>query len=209
MSGTAEHWNRIFSSRDDPELGWYENDAGQTLKFLQDILDIETATIFLPGAGTSVLVDALLPHCRHLLLNDISDAALGKLRKKIGDTEKVSWVHHDIARPLPAGLPAIDVWVDRAVLHFLLEEEQIEGYFSNLHVSVKEAGHVLLAEFSAEGAARCAGLDLHHYSAEEMAARLGSEFTLLRQEPYVFINPRGEPRPYTYALFQRDHNSRL
>jgi len=203
MTSTTEHWNQIFTAKADPELGWYESDAAQTLKFIQDVPDLTSATIFLPGAGTSVLVDALLPLCRHLVLNDISDTALNKLKEKIKEENKVSWLHHDISKSLPNEVPVVDLWIDRAVLHFLLEENQIEGYFQNLRSTVKEGGHVLLAEFAPDGAPKCAGLDLHRYSTEEMTERIGPDFDLIQEERYVFINPFGDPRPYTYALFQR------
>jgi EEF1A lysine methyltransferase 2 len=204
MPSTTEHWNQIFSAKADPELGWYESDADQTLKFIQNVPELDSAIVFLPGAGTSVLVDALLPLCGHLVLNDISDAALKKLNEKINEKKKVSWLHHDISKPLPKEVPSADLWIDRAVLHFLLEEDQIEGYFKNLRITVKAGGHALLAEFALDGAPKCAGLDLHRYSVEEMTERIGPEFNLIQHERFLFINPFGDPRPYTYALFKRE-----
>lgn len=203
MPSTTEHWNNIFNTKADSELGWHESDADQTMRFLDEIPDLDSATVFLPGAGTSVLVKELLPRCRHLVLNDISDAALRKLKEKIQNEQKVSWLHHDISKPLPNGIPSAELWIDRAVLHFLLEDSQISGYFKNLQATVKAGGYVLLAEFAPDGAPKCAGLDLHRYSAEEMAERIGSDFTLVRQERYVFTSPFGDPRPYIYALFRR------
>lgn len=60
MTTVNRHWNAIFSTKLDSELGWYERDATQTLKFLELIPENHTATIFLPGAGTSVLVEELV-----------------------------------------------------------------------------------------------------------------------------------------------------
>lgn len=57
MLGATQHWNEIFTTKADAKLGWYESDAAQTLKFLADIPDLAEATVFLPGAGTSVLVE--------------------------------------------------------------------------------------------------------------------------------------------------------
>ena len=84
MTTPNQHWNAIFSAKTDPELGWYERNAAQTLKFLDLIPESRTATIFLPGAGTSVLVDELVSRGSRLILNDISDEALKKLKKRIG-----------------------------------------------------------------------------------------------------------------------------
>jgi SAM-dependent methyltransferase len=207
MNTQNPHWDEIFSGKTDTELGWYESDASQTLKFL-DKIDLSEATIFLPGAGTSVLVDALLPRCSHIVLNDISDEALKKLEGRIGTNQgKVSWLHYDMSKPLPFGTPAVDVWIDRAVLHFLCTEEDIQSYFDNLRSLLSVGGYALMAEFSNDGASKCAGLDLHRYSVEEMTERIGPDFTLMNEERYVFINPSGDPRPYIYALYKRTQHS--
>jgi hypothetical protein len=204
VATSNEHWNAIFSAKQDPELGWYEKDASQTLKFLEIIPHRESETVFLPGAGTSVLVDELLARGYNLILNDISDEALNKLKTRIGSNDRVTWLHHDISKPLPNGLPSTDIWIDRAVLHFLLEEEAIKGYFTNLHSSLRNGGHALLAEFSSIGAPKCAGLNLHRYSIEEMNMRMGPHFQLLSHEDYIFTNPSGAPRPYIYSLYRKD-----
>ena len=204
MNTPQQHWNTIFSTKADPDLGWHEGDVAQTLKFLDFIPQTKAAAIFLPGAGTSILVDALLSRGARLILNDISDEALKKLRQRIGShPDRLTWLHHDISKPLPGGLPRADIWIDRAVLHFLLDETQIAGYFDNLRSAVRPGGHALLAEFSILGAPKCAGLDVHRYSVEEMAERLGAGFELVQQEDFTFINPSGDPRPYVYALFRR------
>jgi len=203
MTDLNEHWNSLFSSRTDPDLGWYESDVSQTLKFLDRASIGKDARVFLPGAGTSLLVDELLARGHELVLNDISDEALQKLKRRIGGDRKVTWLHHDISRPLPGGVLPVDLWIDRAVLHFLVEEDAIEGYFANVCSAVRSGGHVLLAEFSTEGATRCAGLAVHRYSVAEMQQRLGGDFELLEQEAYTYINPQGGQRPYIYALFAR------
>lgn len=203
MASPNEHWNAIFSAKTDPELGWYEKDASQTLKYLEKIPHKESATVFLPGAGTSVLVEELLAKGYRIILNDISDSALQKLKERVGDNDRLTWLHHDISKPLPDGLPLVDIWIDRAVLHFLLNEEDIKGYFVNLHSSLRNGGYALLAEFSSEGAPKCAGLQLHRYSIDELNMRVGPNFQLVEHEDYVFINPYGDARPYIYSLYRK------
>lgn len=199
-----QHWNAIFASRADAQLGWYERESARTLHMLDLVPRQDAAMAFLPGAGTSVLVDELLGRGLRLVVNDISDAALGKLKARFGERpHDIVWLHHDISRPLPANVPPVDLWIDRAVLHFLLSDAAITGYFDNLRTVLRPGGHVLLAEFSLAGAPKCAGLDVHRYDAPEMAARLGPGFILVRQEDHTFINPAGDERPYVYALFKR------
>lgn len=204
MSTKQEHWNQIFNTKSDQELGWYEKDAYQTLSFLgiENLPKLET--IFIPGAGTSLLIDTLLKYAKTLILNDISNTALEKLKSRIGNPpNNIIWFHHDISQELPRGLPDSDLWIDRAVLHFLLKESDIDQYFANLKRNLKPGGHVFFAEFSLNGAEKCAGLELHRYSLDEFNQRLEGEFNLIKHEQYTFINPFGDPRPYLYALYQK------
>ncbi len=203
MTTPKEHWDAIFSTKAEPELGWYERDVSQTLKFLDSIPQSKSATVFLPGAGTSVLVDELLARGHKLILNDISGEALNNLRNKIDMNDRLTWLHHDISKLLPDNIPQAHIWIDRAVLHFLLAEADILGYFANLHSALHRGGYALLAEFSTTGALKCAGLELHRYSIEEMTSRMGSDFGLIKHEEYTYINPFGDERPYIYALFEK------
>jgi SAM-dependent methyltransferase len=204
MKSNGQHWDRIFAGTRDEKLGWYENDPSKTLELLSGLPTLSGLTVFLPGAGTSVLVETLLERGAGLVLNDISAEALNKVRERLGKKAgDVTWLCQDIARPVPPSLPAIDLWIDRAVLHFLTEEEDISGYMDNLRTLLRPGGRALFAEFSMDGAVECAGLTLHRYSAGELTARLGAGFTLLNHFDHVYTNPFGEPRPYVYALFAR------
>ncbi|MCF7849472.1 MAG: class I SAM-dependent methyltransferase, partial [Kiritimatiellales bacterium] len=189
----------------DEELGWYENKPDQTLRLLNQVPGWSCSTIFLPGAGTSVLIDFLRETNATLVLNDISSVALERVRERLGDRSSgVDWVCQNIADPLGAAVPDIDIWIDRAVLHFLTEEEDIQGYFRNVTAKVKIGGHALFAEFAPHGAPKCAGLELHRYSIEELTERLGAGFALVDHFDHTYLNPAGDPRPYIYALFKRE-----
>ncbi len=210
MTGLNTHWNAIYEHKSEQKLGWYEEDLSQSFKFIQLIPDYKKATIFIAGAGTSTLVDRLHEQGNTLILNDISDTALNKLQNRLAEActfkwheYKHQWLCYDISQDLPNNTATVDVWIDRAVLHFLLTEEAIQGYFKNVQKIVKQGGFVLLAEFSIMGAKQCAGLEVHRYSLTEMQQRLGDSFTLIDAEDYNYINPFGDKRPYLYALFQK------
>lgn len=202
MANRSEHWDAIFSEKDDQDLGWYEHDISQTLKFLKPIKINADQRLFVAGAGTSNLVDELFKTGAYLILNDISIQALSKLESRLTAGQRYQTLHQDMSTPL-AQIEPVDIWIDRAVLHFLLDESAITQYFDNLRASLRRGGYVLLAEFAKKGAEKCAGLPVHQYCVEEMQERLGDEFVLLETEDYQFVNPRGQKRPYVYALFQR------
>jgi len=198
------HWDRIFThATDDSRLGWYEKDSSQTLKYLEMTRLSPPATVFLAGAGTSTLADDLLTAGYGLIVNDVSGVALAVLRDRTGSRGRAAWLEHDLARPLPDDLPIVDLWIDRAVLHFLLEETEIDAYFANMQNSVRPGGYVLQAQFSTQAAAKCAGLDLHRYSLDELCRRVGEQFSLIHHETYQYTMPGGDLRPYLYALFKK------
>jgi len=206
MNELNQHWNQIFENKQGDELGWFEDDISQTLKFIDQMSLSAPSRIFIPGAGTSQLVDKLYGDGHQLLLNDLSDSALAQLQQRLTQDHDrgndAEYLEQDISQPLNIETDSIDAWIDRAVLHFLLDESAIQGYFDNLKSSVKKGGYVLLAEFSKQGAKKCAGLEVHQYDLEEMLQRLGDGFRLITAEDFEFINPFGDSRPYIYGLFK-------
>lgn len=204
MGSSCKHWDAIFSNTEDPELGWYEKDVSKTLELLDQIPEWGRVTIFLPGAGTSLLIEELLSGGAELVLNDISIAALNRVRKRLKTRSKnISWLCQDIAQPLQGQLPDVGIWIDRAVLHFLTDKKDIDGYFKNLKSALQGGGYAIFAEFSRTGAKQCAGLTLHRYSIEELSKRLGPSFTLVSHFDHTYINCHGDPRPYVYALYKK------
>lgn len=204
MKSIPAHWDAIFAKTATMELGWYEQDSRLSIQFLNQIKSWQTATIFVAGAGTTNLIEELLTKNTNLVVNDISAEAINIMKSRVGGKAKnITWLCQDISAPLPSFLQPIDIWFDRAVLHFLVDDEDIVSYFNNIKSSVKISGHVILAEFSKTGALKCAGLNVHRYSLEELANNLGSDFQLLNHFETNFINPRGDPRPYIYGLFKR------
>ncbi len=205
MKSSNKHWDTIFADTEDSKLGWYEKGASQTLELVNQIPEWEKSTIFLPGVGTSVLIEALLSRGVKLVLNDISIEALNRVKDRLnGEGRKIDWLCQDISQPIQGTMPDVGIWIDRAVLHFLTDEDDIKGYFENIKSTLKPGGYAIFAEFSKTGAPKCAGLTLHRYSIEELSEKLGSSFKLVSHFDYTYINPNGDPRPYIYALYKRE-----
>lgn len=203
MKTFADHWNEIFHQTDENKLGWHEHDFSQTIKYLDRIPDWRNSKVFVPGVGISGLIDVLLEVGAELVLNDISSEAIEKAKASYRDkTDNICWLCQDISKTLPENISDIDIWIDRAVLHFLVDDNAVEAYFRNVHAAVKLGGHALFAEFSKTGATKCAGLDVRRYSLEELKNQL-PEFEVVASDEYTYINPHGDPRPYIYALFKR------
>ncbi len=203
MKALNEHWNEIFIKTDEKKLGWYEDDFSQTMKFLNLIPKWGNKKIFVPGVGTSGLIDVLMKSNAKLVLNDLSSEAIEKAQNKYNyRTHNIQWICHDISQKLPSELNNFDIWIDRAVLHFLIDDSSVEQYFKNVNMAVKTGGHALFAEFSKKGATRCAGLDVRRYDIQDLKGNL-TLFELIADEEFTYMNPKNSPRPYIYSLFKK------
>ncbi|VVB92991.1 Methyltransferase domain protein [uncultured archaeon] len=203
-----EHWDEIYEALDVDELTWYEEIPEPSIKLLSQCHINKDEPVLDVGAGASTFIDYLINQgFSNIIAADISEIALGKLRARLGKEKAslVRWIADDITQPIHIqDLRDIALWHDRAVLHFLLEENQRRVYLSTLKKAVKKGGYVIIAAFSLTGAKKCTGLEVRNYDHNMLAEFLGKEFILLDHFDYTYHTPAGVPRPYVYTLFQRN-----
>ena len=197
-----DHWDKVYTSKNIESLGWYQDVPQPDLDLIISLGLDSNSHIFIAGAGATTLVDHLLEYT-NLTLVDISSTALNLLKQHLPPTS-YRWLVDDLSQPRNlADLPPVDLWYDRAVLHFLTDETARNHYFSTLQQLVKPGGYVLLAEFSEEGAEKCSGLPVHRYSTNQFQESLGDDFQLVKTVKHLYIQPSGGQRPFIYAIFQR------
>jgi cyclopropane fatty-acyl-phospholipid synthase-like methyltransferase len=188
-------------------LGWYEDKPTICLQLLTKCNIEKSDTVLDVGAGASTFIDCLLDEEHtNIIATDISEVSLIKLKERLGirKASKVKWIIDDITNPAYLyKLENIAVWHDRAVLHFLLEKDQIQTYFSILKKIVRNGGYVLIAAFSLKGAKKRSGLDVKNYDSNMLMENLGEEFHLIEALDYYYSMPSGDIRPCIYTLFQR------
>lgn len=208
LSNSENHWNTVYESKDDAQLGWFESNPETTLDLIAKTTLAKDAKILNVGAGTTTLIDALLEEgYTNLLASDISEIAMQKLQERVSKkyTYNLECIVDDLTAPTKLNqLSNIDLWIDRAVLHFFLTEKEQKAYFDLIRETVSSKGYVLIAVFALDGAKKCSGLPLYRYNAEMLSEQLGSDFTLLEHFNHNYINPFGEGRPYIFTLFQRN-----
>jgi hypothetical protein len=128
---------------------------------------------------------------------------LKKLKLRVDRQEVQYWVD-DLTKPKRLKkIENVDLWIDRAVLHFFTEKVDRDSYFKLLKSKVKKEGFVLLVQFSLEGAKRCAGLPIHRYSKEMLSEKLAKGFKLIDSFEHTYVMPSGDERPYIYTLFRK------
>jgi SAM-dependent methyltransferase len=202
----SAHWDKAYQNAQTENLGWYEEHPKPSIELLNNCALPDNPVIFNAGAGTSTFIDYLVDAgFNHIIANDISDQALQQLKQRLGKKAKqVTFVQDDMTHPTILNeIPEIDVWHDRAVLHFFHDEDDIQRYFNLLRSKVKQGGYVIIATFNLSGAEKCSGLPVKRYDQSQIAKRLGEEFQFIKAFDYEYIMPAGDKRPYVYTLYRR------
>jgi len=200
-----EHWDNTYLSYPDKKLGWYETDLNSTLYLFSKSGLRKIARILIVGAGSTTLIDELLERgFSNLIASDLSEVALKRLKDRVKNGN-VEFISDDLTDPIRLlNIAPVDLWIDRAVLHFFTETKDQETYFNLLKKKVKDDGFVLLAEFNLQGATKCSGLLVNRYSKEMLIQKLGIDFKLIESFDYTYITPSGAERPYVYTLFRKN-----
>lgn len=198
-----DHWDQAYLNSPESQLGWFEQEFESTFRLLDQCELNPTDPCLLVGSGSSRLPDQMLKRgLSPLWVTDISEVAIQEVIQRLG--EQLNYrVGNILLQETVSDIPQVQLWFDRAVLHFFTEKEDQEKYFNQLREKVKTGGYVIFAEFNLDGADKCSGLPVFRYNETMYQERLGDEFKLLDSFDYIYLMPSGEERPYTYALFQR------
>ncbi len=197
-----EHWNNAYLNSPEEKLGWFETDLTPTLNLVTKTNLNKSARILNVGAGSTTLIDELIKlGYTDLIASDLSEVALEKLKNRIKST-KVDYLVDDLTKSTKlTKIENVDLWIDRAVLHFFTKNNEQDAYFELLKSKVTKNGFVILAEYNLDGATVCAGLPVYRYSKDMLVEKLGREFELLESFEYMYYMPSGAKRPYIYTLF--------
>ncbi len=202
-----KHWNKVYSSKNAAELGWYEDFPEQSLNLIKKCNLRIDDTIIDVGCGASLLIDNLIKEgYKSIIAVDLSENAINKLKQRLGKQKsaEIQWIIDDVSNPKTIiNLKNIDLWHDRAVLHFLVNEKDRQTYKNALNRLVKRNGYAIIAAFSLQGAKKCSGLDVYRFDKKILSDFLGDNFKLLMHFDYLYKMPSGDTRPYIYTLFKR------
>jgi len=200
------HWNKAYKNSDKENLGWFENDITESFKLIQKCELSKSSIIFNAGAGESLLIKKLQKHgYSKIIINDISDIAIEKLKSSLDTINGLNFIIDDLTNPFELlKIEEVDLWHDRAVLHFFINLKQIEAYFNLLKQKVKSGGYVIFSEFALNGAKKCCGLEILNYDNNMFQNNLGDDFQLIYTYNYLYTQPsNGNTRKYIYSLFKR------
>lgn len=196
MDERRAHWEKVYEEKAPDSVSWFQERPASSLALIERagggrVIDV--------GGGASTLVDHLVADHQVTVL-DISEAALGRARARLGDrASEVRWVRADATDPPLEG--PFDVWHDRAVFHFLTDPPDRARYREALHRLLAPEGEAVVATFALDGPERCSGLPVQRWSAEGLAAELGLVPVETLEEAHE--TPAGKTQRFVFCRMRR------
>ncbi len=200
MNDKTEHWEAVYKTKDYKDVGWYQESPDISLKLLFKIGFNPEQSIIDVGCGASLLVDHLIEmKYRNITLVDLSSEALLTTKKRLEENADVpEYICQSVASPMAN--KTYDIWHDRAVFHFLTEEQDRQNYMDNLERCLAKDGKAIIGTFSNNGPKICSGLDIVQYDEAKMQAELGDEFEIEYTEINTHVVPGGNDKEYMYFI---------
>tara|TARA_B100002052_G_scaffold247662_1_gene234164 strand:- start:6 stop:521 length:516 start_codon:yes stop_codon:yes gene_type:complete len=162
---------------------------------------IENPKIIDVGSGRSKLLKNLIEiGYNQLTYLDISESALEKSKEFLGEqSNKVRWISKDVLNFKSD--EKFDIWHDRAVFHFLNEENLIRKYIEIVEKNISENGHLIIGTFSENGPLKCSGLVVRRYSKKVLENLFNRNFKLFDSFYYDHVTPFNTTQNFLFSHF--------
>lgn len=203
MKNNKEHWEKIFISKQENEVSWFQEYPKTSVEFF-DLFKLPLdANLIDIGGGDSHLVDVFIEKWyKNIYVLDISVNAIEKTQKRLGtNADKVHWIVSDILDFKPS--VKFDFWHDRAAFHFLTSEEHINKYVAIAEESINKGGYLILGTFSESGPDKCSGLEIRQYNAARMSARFEKSFERIKCIEVQHATPFNTIQNFLFCSFKR------
>ena len=202
-SSTPAHWDASYAAGDTTR-GWYQPEATMSMRLIEATGLSRAASIVDVGSGASVLVDDLIAAgYTDITCVDHSPVGLRVAQDRLGESAaSVDWIVADLLEWEPPR--TYDIWHDRAVLHFLLDEDAVAAYRATLLAGTRVGSWLVLGVFGPQGPQMCAGLPVRRYDDDTVDALLGSQFTRVERIVTDHVRPDGDTQQYLWTLARRE-----
>jgi len=201
-SRRASHWDAAYASRDPTEVSWFQPTVTTSLDLVEALKTAKDAAIVDVGGGASLLVDALAERRYHdVSVLDISSSALESLAARLGTGAPVELIHHDLLGWRPHR--QFDLWHDRAVFHFMVEQADRAAYLRTLRSVLRTGGGIIVATFAPDGPEICSGVPVARYSSSDLQEVLGPDFAVVEELREIHVTPTGAKQPFTWLAARR------
>lgn len=200
-SDRQSHWQSVYRQKAAEQVSWYRPHLDISLRLMQQAGLNPASRVIDVGAGASTLIDDLLTlGVKDIVALDLSEASLAVARDRLaGRTDAVRWMVADVTTVvLPPA--SIDIWHDRAALHFLTEARDVGRYVEVATNAIATDGYAVIGGFAADGPAMCSGLPVVRRDSKDIAALFAGRFALVDGQREIHRTPWGSEQSFAYAL---------
>lgn len=194
------HWEKIYDEKNEDEVSWFQKETNESIRMIQSA-GIENPKLIDVGSGRSKLLKNLIKiGYNQLTYLDISESALEKSKEFLGEqSTKVTWISKDILNFKTD--EKFDIWHDRAVFHFLNQENLIRKYIEIVEKNISESGHLIIGTFSENGPLKCSGLEVRRYSQKVIEKIFNRSFKLIDSFYYDHVTPFNTTQNFLFSHF--------
>lgn len=199
---TEAHWDEAYRLGN-TSRSWFQAVPAPSLAMLDAVEVTTRQSVIDVGGGASTLVDELL-HRGHtdITVLDVSDEGLRTAQRRLAESaSRVRWLTADLRAWVPNR--TWDVWHDRALLHFFVNDIDRQRYLHALDAATEVGSIAILATFAPDGPQQCSGLPVARYSTADLSAFLGPGWQPLIERREEHHTPAGGSQPFTWVGFRR------
>lgn len=198
-SEREEFWEQRYCTVDHSEVSWYEPTPRLSLQMLDAAGVRPSNSLVDVGGGASALAETLWQRGhRDLTVVDASPSAMAIARDRWPEGDEVAWVATDLLEWEPDR--HWDVWHDRAVFHFLTDEDERAVYGALLRRAVASGGLVAVAGFAEDGPTMCSGLEVRRHTPAELLAALGEGLDAVATGRFDHVTPSGATQTFSWVV---------
>lgn len=200
--GRATFWEQAHHGKDVDAVSWWQSVPELSLDLVDRTGIGRDEGVIDVGAGWSTLTDHLVERgFTDVSAVDLSRTALDTIRGRLG--EAGADVVLEVADVLDLDMGrTYAVWHDRAVFHFLIDEDERDDYRASLERHVLPGGWAVVATFGPDGPTTCSGLPIVRYDHAALAAEFPG-FELVDTSGDDHETPWGTVQQFTAVLLRR------
>jgi len=91
------------------------------------------------------------------------------------------------------------VWHDRAVFHFLVDDDQRSAYLTTARAALAPDARVVIGTFAPEGPESCSGLSVRRYAPGDLEVVFGPGFEVVEHRREEHHTPGGALQVFTWV----------
>ena len=196
-----KHWEYIYQTKKIDGVSWFQETPYESIELIKKFSSNNSDMIIDIGCGKGFLADNLLKlNYKNITLVDISLNALKEVKERLNN-ESLNFIETDV---LNLKLEqTFDIWHDRAVFHFITDEERVEKYISLCNEYIGEGGKLIIGTFAEDGPLKCSGLEIKRYSVENLKELFKENFEFIEGFKKLHRTPFDTEQSFTFCVFKK------